>query len=48
MFGAYPHHGFESWMLVSYLYKTMSPQMKQLVKTMNKGTFMSKSPEEAL
>lgn len=29
-----PHHGFETWMLVSYFYKGMSPKMKQLVEAM--------------
>ena len=33
MLGAYPHHGLKIWMLVSYLYEGMSPQMKQLEET---------------
>ncbi|RVW61980.1 hypothetical protein CK203_063923 [Vitis vinifera] len=45
---ACPHHGFDTWMLVSYFYEGMSPAMKQLLETMCGGDFMSKSPDEAL
>ena len=45
---ACPHHGFDTWMLVSYFYEGMSPAMKQLLETMCGGDFMSKSPVEAL
>ncbi|RVW84305.1 hypothetical protein CK203_036637 [Vitis vinifera] len=31
---ACPHHGFDTWMLVSYFYEGMSPTMKQLLETM--------------
>ena len=48
VFNACPHHGLDTWMLVSYFYEGMSPTMKQLLETMCKGDFMSKSPDEAL
>ena len=41
------HHGFDTWMLVSYFYEGVSPTMKQLLETMCGGDFMSKSPDEA-
>ena len=44
---ARPHHGFDTWMLVSYFYEDMLPTMKQLLETMCGGDFMSKSPNEA-
>ena len=44
---ACPHHGFDTWMLVSYFYEGMLPTMKQLLETMCGGDFMSKSPDEA-
>ncbi|RVW43052.1 hypothetical protein CK203_090068 [Vitis vinifera] len=44
---ACPHHGFDTWMLVSYFYEGMSPTMKQLLETMCGGDFMSKSLDEA-
>ena len=44
---ACPHHGFDTWMLVSYFYEGMSPTMKQLLETMCGSDFMSKSPDEA-
>ena len=45
---ACPHHGFDTWLLVSYIYDGMSSSMKQLLKTMCGGYFMSKNPEEAM
>ncbi|RVW95571.1 hypothetical protein CK203_039092 [Vitis vinifera] len=45
---ACPHHGFDSWLLVSYFYDGMSSSMKQLLETMCGGDFMSKNPEEAM
>ncbi|RVW22954.1 hypothetical protein CK203_093671 [Vitis vinifera] len=45
---ASPHHGFDTWLLVSYFYDGMSSSMKQLLKTMCGGDFMSKNPEEAM
>ena len=43
--GAYPHHGFDTWLLVNHFYDGMSPTMKQLLETMCGGDFMSKNPE---
>ena len=31
---AYPHHGFDTWMLVNHFYNGMSTSMKQLLETM--------------
>ncbi|RVW47649.1 hypothetical protein CK203_115956 [Vitis vinifera] len=45
---ACPHHGFDTWLLVSHFYDGMSSSMKQLLKTMCGGDFMSKNPEEAM
>ncbi|KAL6347271.1 hypothetical protein AAG906_013707 [Vitis piasezkii] len=45
---AFPHHGFDTWLLVSYFYDGMSSSMKQLLETMCGGDFMSKNPEEAM
>ena len=45
---AYPHHGFDIWLLVSYFYDGISPAMKQLLETMCGGDFLSKNPEEVL
>ena len=45
---ACPHHGFDTWLLVSYFYDGISPTMKQLLETMCGGDFLSKHPEEAL
>ncbi|WJZ92710.1 hypothetical protein VitviT2T_011692 [Vitis vinifera] len=43
-----PHHGFDTWLLVSYFYDGMSSSMKQLLKTMCGEDFMSKNAEEAM
>ena len=45
---ACPHHGFDTWMLVNHFYGGMSPVMKQLLKTMCGGDFLSKNPDEAM
>ncbi|RVW73514.1 hypothetical protein CK203_060024 [Vitis vinifera] len=45
---ACPHHGFDTWLLVSYFYDGMSFSMKQLLETMCGGDFMSKNSEEAM
>ena len=45
---ACPHHGFDTWMLVNHFYDGMSPSMKQLLKTMCGGDFLSKHPDEAM
>ena len=45
---ACPHHGFDTWLLVSYFYDGISPVMKQLLETMCGGDLLSTNPEEAL
>ena len=45
---ACPHHGFDTWLLVSYFYDGMSSSMKQILETMCGGDFISKNPEEAM
>ena len=45
---ACPHHGFDTWLLVSYFYDGISSSMKQLLETMCGGDFLRKNPEEAL
>ncbi|RVW18219.1 hypothetical protein CK203_106137 [Vitis vinifera] len=45
---ACPHHGFDTWLLVSYFYDGMSSSMKQILETMCGGDFMSKNPKEAM
>ena len=44
----YPHHGFNTLMLVNHFYDGMSPAMKQLLETMCGGDFLSKNPDEAM
>ena len=45
---ACPHHGFDTWLLVSYFYDGISSSMKQLLETFCGGDFLSKNLEEAL
>nr|CAN70769.1 hypothetical protein VITISV_015462 [Vitis vinifera] len=45
---ACPHHGFDTWLLVSYFHDGMSSSMKQLLETMCGGDFMSKNREKAM
>ncbi|RVW19049.1 hypothetical protein CK203_087638 [Vitis vinifera] len=44
----FPHHGFDTLILVSYFYDGMSSSMKKLLETMCGGEFISKNPEEAM
>ncbi|RVW20833.1 hypothetical protein CK203_111899 [Vitis vinifera] len=43
---ACPHHGFDTWLLVSYFYDGMSSSMKQLIETMCGGDFMNVDMKE--
>ena len=45
---ACPHHGFNTWLLVSYFYDGISPSMKPLLETMCEEDFLSKNTKEAL
>ena len=45
---ACPHHGFDTWLLVSYFYDRISLGVKQLLETMCGGDFLRKNLEEAL
>ena len=45
---ACPHHGFDTWLLVSYFYDGVSSSMKQILERMCGGDFMSKNPEKAM
>ena len=38
-----PHHGFDTWQLVSYFYDGISPAMKKLLETMCGGDFLIKN-----
>ena len=44
----FPHHGFETWMLVSYFYEGLISQSRQVVEMMCNDEFRDKSPEGAL
>ena len=43
-----PHHGFETWRLVSHSYEGLTPKDKQMVEMMCNGTFEDKDPDEAM
>ena len=45
---ACPHHGFDTWLLVSHFNDGISLIMIQLLVTMCGGDFMGKNPERAL
>src|SRR5262245_9193120 len=45
---ACPHHGFESWRLVSLFHESLTPSLKQLVSTMCNGTLFDKTAEDAM
>ena len=43
-----PHHGFETWRLVSHFYKGLTPKDRQMVESMCSGTFEDKDLNEAM
>jgi proteasome assembly chaperone (PAC2) family protein len=43
-----PHHGFETWRLVSLFYEGLTPKDRQMVELMCNGTFKDKDPNEAM
>jgi hypothetical protein len=44
---ACPHHGYETWRVISFFYDSLSSSMRQFVEMMCNGEFMSKAPDEA-
>jgi hypothetical protein len=44
----FPHHGFETWRLVSHFYEGLTPRDRQMVELMCNGTFEDKDPNEAM
>jgi hypothetical protein len=48
LFNTCPYHGFETWKLVSYFYKGLTPTDRQMVELMCNGTFEDKDPNEAI
>ncbi|KAL5564894.1 hypothetical protein UlMin_028058 [Ulmus minor] len=43
-----PHHGFESWRVVSYFYDGILSRDRQFVESMCNGEFLQKEPKEAI
>ena len=48
LFNICPHHGFETWRLVTYFYKGLTPQSRQVVEMTCNGEFRDKNHEDAL
>ncbi|KAL5555253.1 hypothetical protein UlMin_037489 [Ulmus minor] len=43
-----PHHGYESWRIVSYFYDGLLSKERQFIETMCNGEFLHKDPDEAI
>lgn len=43
-----PHHGYESWRIVSYFYEGLTPRERQFVEMMCHVDFLQKDPDEAI
>jgi len=43
-----PHHGFETWRLVSYFYEGLTLKDRKLVELMCNGTFEAKDSDETM
>jgi hypothetical protein len=48
LFNTCPHHGFETWRLVSQFYEGLTPKDRQMVELMCNGTFENKDLDEAI
>ena len=44
---ACPHHGYETWHIISFSYKSLNPKIRQFVEMMCNGEFLNKDPNEA-
>jgi hypothetical protein len=44
---ACPHHGYDTWRVISFFYDDITSNMRQFVEMMCNGEFMSKSPDDA-
>ena len=48
MLNTCPHHGFETWRLVSHFYEGLTLKDRQMIELMCNGTFKDKDPDEAM
>jgi hypothetical protein len=48
LLSACPHHGYETWSIVSFFYEALTPSLRTFVETMCNGEFLMKNPEEAM
>ena len=42
-----PHHGYETWRIISFFYESLTPKMCQFVEMMCNGEFLNKDPDKA-
>ena len=47
LLNACPHHGYETWRIISFFYEILTPKMRQFVEMMCNGEFLNKDPNEA-
>ena len=44
---ACPHHGYETWHIISFFYESLTPKMRQFVEMMCNEEFLNKDHDEA-
>ena len=47
LLNACPHHGYETWRIISFFYERLTPKMCQFVEMMCNEEFLNKDPDEA-
>ena len=47
LLNACPHHGYETWHIISFFYESLTPKMCQFVEMMCNGEFLDKDLDEA-
>jgi hypothetical protein len=48
LLNTYPHHGFETWRLVSHFFEGFTPKDRQMVELMCNETFENKDLNQAM
>ena len=47
LLNACPHHGYETWHIISFFYEILTPKMCQFVEMMCNGEILNKDLDEA-
>ena len=46
LLNACPHHGYETWRIITFFYESLTPKMHQFVEMICNREFLNKDPDE--